>query len=33
VRETATGAQYAGEPDPYRKPGSEDTDETDDTTE
>ncbi|MDQ0789551.1 ribosome-binding factor A [Streptomyces sp. B3I7] len=33
VRESATGAQYAGEPDPYRKPDSEDTDETDDTTE
>ncbi|MFE9095577.1 30S ribosome-binding factor RbfA [Streptomyces sp. NPDC007264] len=31
VREAATGASYAGDADPYRKPGS--TDETDDTTE
>lgn len=31
VRETATGKSFAGEADPYRKPGSED--ETDDTAE
>ncbi|MET8639302.1 30S ribosome-binding factor RbfA [Streptomyces sp. NPDC004096] len=31
VRETATGAAYAGEADPYRKPGADD--ETDDTAE
>jgi len=31
VRETATGASYAGEADPYRKPGADD--ETDDTAE
>jgi ribosome-binding factor A len=31
VRETATGARYAGDADPYRKPGSED--ETDDIAE
>ncbi|MGI5136494.1 MULTISPECIES: 30S ribosome-binding factor RbfA [unclassified Streptomyces] len=31
VREAATGAAYAGEADPYKKPGSED--ETDDATE
>ncbi|MEW2498282.1 30S ribosome-binding factor RbfA [Streptomyces nodosus] len=31
VRETATGASYAGEADPYKKPDS--TDETDDSTE
>ncbi|MEV6962362.1 30S ribosome-binding factor RbfA [Streptomyces sp. NPDC051207] len=32
VREAATGATYAGEADPYRKPGDED-DETDDAAE
>ncbi|MFD1657830.1 30S ribosome-binding factor RbfA [Streptomyces caeni] len=31
VREAATGASYAGDADPYRKPGS--SDETDDTAE
>ncbi|MEU6098703.1 30S ribosome-binding factor RbfA [Streptomyces sp. NPDC047079] len=31
VRETATGAAYAGEADPYKKPGSDD--DTDDTSE
>ncbi|MFF3908478.1 30S ribosome-binding factor RbfA [Streptomyces sp. NPDC001848] len=31
VREAATGKSYAGDADPYRKPGSDD--ETDDTTE
>jgi ribosome-binding factor A len=31
VREAATGAAYAGDADPYKKPGSED--ETDDATE
>ncbi|POX39740.1 30S ribosome-binding factor RbfA [Streptomyces sp. Ru72] len=31
VREAATGKSFAGDADPYRKPGSED--ETDDTTE
>jgi ribosome-binding factor A len=31
VRQTATGAAYAGEADPYKKPGS--ADETDDTAE
>ncbi|MEV5985157.1 30S ribosome-binding factor RbfA [Streptomyces sp. NPDC052051] len=31
VRESATGASYAGEADPYKKPGS--GDETDDSTE
>jgi ribosome-binding factor A len=31
VREAATGAAYAGDADPYKKPGS--TDETDDTAE
>ncbi|MEU6010464.1 30S ribosome-binding factor RbfA [Streptomyces sp. NPDC047453] len=30
VRETSSGATYAGEPDPYKKPGSDDG--TDDTT-
>jgi ribosome-binding factor A len=36
VREVSAGAKYAGEADPYRKPGSEDesdgTDETDGDT-
>ncbi|MGW1162811.1 30S ribosome-binding factor RbfA [Streptomyces sp. NPDC002513] len=31
VRDSATGASYAGDADPYRKPGSDD--ETDDTSE
>jgi ribosome-binding factor A len=32
VREASAGAAYAGEADPYKKPGS-DADETDDSTE
>ncbi|MFK0285317.1 30S ribosome-binding factor RbfA [Streptomyces sp. NPDC090499] len=33
VREASAGADYAGEADPYKKPGEDDADETDDATE
>ncbi|MCG7209382.1 MULTISPECIES: 30S ribosome-binding factor RbfA [Streptomyces] len=33
VREASAGAHYAGDADPYRKPGEDAADETDDTTE